>query len=159
MFIVQRVPAYVKNSAKRLVMQMPKLHFIDTGLACHLLGLRTEAQLLTSQFHGSVLETLVYMELYKQKSWAAENVSMLHFRDNQKREVDIVLERSGGGIVGVEVKASASLKQEDFRGLSALADYAGTQFEQGVIFYSGDRLLPFKVGERVFHAVPMGVFV
>ena len=159
MFIVQRVPAYVKNSAKRLVMQMPKLHFIDTGLACHLLGLRTEAQLLTSQFHGSLLETLVYMELYKQKSWAAENVSMLHFRDNQKHEVDIVLERSGGGIVGVEVKASASLKQEDFRGLSALADYAGTQFEQGVIFYSGERLLPFKVGERVFHAVPMGVFV
>ena len=159
MFILQRVPAYGKNSAKRLVMQMPKLHFIDTGLACHLLGLRTEAQVLASQFYGSLLETLVYMELYKQNSWAAENVTLLHFRDNQKWEVDIVLERSGGGIVGVEVKASASLTPEDFRGLSALADYAGAQFEQGVIFYSGERLLPFKVGERVFHAVPMGVFV
>lgn len=121
MFIVQRVPAYGKNSAKRLVMQMPKLHFIDTGLACHLLGLRTEAQALASQFYGSLLETLVYMELYKQNSWAAENVTLLHFRDNQKREVDIVLERSGGGIVGVEVKASAGPRPASRRKISVVS--------------------------------------
>jgi predicted AAA+ superfamily ATPase len=159
MFIVHRVPAYVKNSAKRLATQMPKVHLIDTGIACHLLGLRTQAQVLESHTYGSLLETLVFMELYKQNGWSQEQVALLHFRDSQQREVDIVLERGDGGIVGVEVKASASIRPEDFRGLSALADYAGERFQHGVIFYSGERALPFKVGERVFHAVPVGIFL
>jgi hypothetical protein len=70
--------------------------------------LGASAGVSASQFYGSLLETLVYLELYKQNSWAAEYVTLLHFRDTQKREVDMVLERSGGGIVGVEVKAPAS---------------------------------------------------
>lgn len=119
MFIVQRVPAYVKNRAKRLAMQMPKLHCVDTGLACHLLGLRNEGQILSSQFHGSLVETLIYMELYKQKSWATEEVSLMHFRDNRQREVDIVMEGSDGGVIGIEVKASASIHASDFKGLTA----------------------------------------
>ncbi len=159
MFIVHRVPAYVKNSAKRLATQLPKAHLIDTGIACHLLGLRSEAQVLASQFYGSLLETLVFMELYKQNTWSDEQVTLLHYRDTQQREVDIVLERGDGGIVGVEVKASASIKPEDFRGLSALADYAGERFLHGVILYSGDRALPFKVGAHTFHAVPVGIFL
>lgn len=157
MFIMQRVPAYVKNRAKRLVMQMPKLHYVDTGLACHLLGLRTEAQVLSSQFYGSLVETLIYMELYKQKSWSMEEVTLMHFRDKRQREVDIVMEASDGGIIGVEVKASASINSADFRGLSVLAEFAGSQFRHGVLFYSGDSVLPFKVGEQVFHALPIGL--
>ena len=38
MFIVRRSSAYLKNRAKRRAVPMPKLHYIDTGLACHLLG-------------------------------------------------------------------------------------------------------------------------
>ncbi|MDA1372063.1 MAG: ATP-binding protein [Proteobacteria bacterium] len=157
MFIVQRVPAYVKNRARRLVMQMPKIHYIDTGLASHLLGLRNEAQVLDSQFYGSLVESLIYMELYKQKSWATEDTTLLHFRDNRQREVDIVMEASDGGIIGIEVKASASINAADFKGLIALADFAGNQFRSGVVFYSGDRVLPFKVGEQHFHALPIGL--
>lgn len=63
MFIVRRVPAWLKNRAKRQATQMPKLHFIDTGLACHLLGLRDAAQVLASQYYGGLLENLILMEL------------------------------------------------------------------------------------------------
>ena len=159
MFIVRRTPAYLKNRAKRLAAKMPKIHFVDTGLACHLLGLRDAEQLLNSQYYGSLLESLVYMECVKQASWAEQEVGLYHFRDNKQHEVDIVLERTNGHIIGIEVKASASIKSQDFRGLIALAEFAGSKFEQGIIFYSGLEILPFQHGEKTFYALPVGLFM
>jgi len=158
MFIVRRVPAYLKNRAKRLAARMPKIHYIDTGLACHLLGIRDEDQLLTSQYYGSLLESLVYMECCKQTSWAREEIGIYHFRDNRKHEVDMVLERTNGQIIGVEVKASASVKSHDFKGLSVLAELSGGAFEQGILFYTGQEVLPFKQGEKTFYALPISLF-
>ena len=159
MFIVRRVPAYLKNRAKRLAVRMPKVHFVDTGLACHLLGLRSEEQLLGSQYYGGLLESLVYMECCKQASWGQEEVGMYHFRDRNQHEVDIVLERANGNIIGVEVKASASVNPQDFRGLSVLAEFSGKAFEQGVLFYTGQEILPFKHGKLTFYALPIGLFL
>ena len=88
-----------------------------------------------------------------------EEVSLWHFRDKRKQEVDIVLERRDSRIVGIEVKASASVRLEDFKGLAALADFAGSNFERGVLFYGGQEALPFSVGERRFHALPLGLFL
>lgn len=96
------------------------------------------------------------MECCKHAAWAEEEADMWHFRDARKREVDIVLERADGRIVGVEVKASATVRREDFKGLAALAELAGDSLERGLVFYGGERVLPFRVGERQFQAVPMG---
>lgn len=157
MFIIRRVPAWIKNRAKRQATQMPKLHFIDTGLASNLLGLRTPEQLVSSQFYGGLLETLVYMECCKQSTWAENDASFYHFRDAQKNEVDLVLEQSDGKIIGLEIKASASVSVHDFKGLKALADYAGDKFRYGVLFYTGKDILPFTQGENVFYALPVGL--
>ena len=159
MFIVRRIPAYLKNRAKRLAVRMPKVHYVDTGLACHLLGLRSEEQLLGSQYYGGLLGNLVYMECCKQASWGQEEVGMYHFRDRNQHEVDIVLERANGNIIGVEVKASASVNPQDFRGLSVLAEFTGKAFEKGVLFYTGQEILPFKHGEFTFYALPIGLFL
>lgn len=159
MFIVRRVPAYLKNRAKRLAVRMPKIHYVDTGLACHLLGIRTEEQLLASQYYGGLLESLVYMECCKQATWTDEDVAMYHFRDNRQREVDIVLERANGNIIGIEVKASASVSVQDFKGLAALAEFSGTVFEQGIVFYTGQKVLPFKVAKLTFYALPIALLL
>jgi predicted AAA+ superfamily ATPase len=159
MFIVHRVPAYLKNRAKRMAVRMPKIHYVDTGLACHLLGLRNEEQLLQSQYYGGLLENLVYMECCKQASWAQEDVAIYHFRDNNQHEVDIVLERSNAKIIGIEIKASASVKSQDFKGLVKLAEFSGKAFEQGILFYTGQEVLPFKLGELTFYALPIGLFL
>jgi hypothetical protein len=158
MFIVRRVPSYLKNRAKRLAVQMPKIHYTDTGLACHLLGLRNEDQLLKSQYYGGLLENMVYMECCKQASWAQEDIGMYHFRDKRKHEVDIVIEQSNAKIIGIEVKASASIKSQDFKGLVKLAEFAGTAFEAGILFYTGQDILPFKQGRLTFYALPIGLF-
>lgn len=155
MFLIRRVPSYRKSLVRRMAVRMPKLHFVDTGLASHLLGLRNEARLLLSPHYGALLETLVFMECAKHAEWADEEVGMYHFRDKRKREVDIVLERPDGRIVGVEVKASATVRREDFNGLAALAELAGAAFERGVLFYTGSEALPFDRGPVRLHALPL----
>jgi uncharacterized protein len=159
MFIVRRVPAWLKNRAKRQATGMPKLHFIDTGLACHLLGLRTPEQLLASQFYGGLLETLLYMECCKHAGWAQDDTLLYHFRDKKQNEVDLVLEQSNGEIIGIEIKASVSVTTRDFKGLNILADYAGQKFRHGVLFYTGKDVLPFKQGEHRFYALPLGLLM
>ena len=62
MFIVKRIYPYVKNRAKRQTIEMSKLHMVDTGLACHLLGIKKKQQLLDSSFYGGLLESFVVME-------------------------------------------------------------------------------------------------
>ena len=159
MFIIRRLHPYVRNSAKRAVVGMPKLHFVDTGLACHLLGLKKVETLHTTQFFGGLIENFVFCELLKHATWAEEDVNFYHFRDTAQHELDLVIERSDGGVVGIEVKASMTVKPEDFNGLSIFADYAKEKFLHGVLFYSGDKVLPFKINGRVFHALPLSFFM
>ena len=157
MFILKRLPAYVKNAGKRTVIGMPKVQFVDTGLVCYLLGLRQVESLLHSQFYGSLLENYLFMECCKHMTWAEEDVRLYHFRDKQKNEVDLVLEKGDSRIIGIEVKASATVRVSDFRGLIKLADYAGQHFEHGVMFYTGNEVLPFHLHGRQFHAIPFSM--
>ncbi|CAA6813769.1 MAG: ATPase component BioM of energizing module of biotin ECF transporter, partial [uncultured Thiotrichaceae bacterium] len=157
MFIIHRIHPFVKNSAKRQTIGMPKLHFVDTGLACYLLGIRSSRQLSTSTIYGALLESFVYMECVKHLTWANEEVRIYHFRDKQKNEVDLVLECDGGRLIGIEVKASASVSESDFRGLAKFADFVGDRLESGLVFYGGARVLSFLVAGRRFYAVPFSV--
>jgi len=47
----------------------------------------------------------------------------------------------------------------DFKGLRALAAAAGKHLQHGVVIYSGEHVLPFKVENRKFFAVPIGLFL
>jgi predicted AAA+ superfamily ATPase len=159
MFIIRRVQPYMRNSAKRAVVGMPKLHFVDTGLACHLLGLKKAEILHTTHFFGGLVENFVFCELLKHSTWADDAVNFYHFRDTARHELDLVVERGDGGVVGIEVKASMTVKPEDFYGLSIFADYAKDRFLHGVLFYSGDKVLPFRINGRVFHALPLSSLI
>lgn len=155
MFIIRRVHPYMRNSAKRSVVGMPKIFFADTGLACHLLGLKNSETLHTSQFFGGLVENFVFSELIKHATWSEEDVQFYHFRDTIGREVDLVIELSDSRVIGVEVKASMTVKPEDFKGLSAFSDYAKDKFMHGILFYSGDKILPFRINGILFHALPL----
>ena len=94
-------------------------------------------------------------EFFKQAVWAEDDYRFWHFRDRAGNEVDVVVENSAGAVVGVEIKASATIKLADFRGLVHFADYAGKKMHRGVIFYSGTNLLPVRASGHTFHAVPL----
>ena len=157
MFIIKRLPAYLKNKAKRLAITMPKLHMVDTGLACYLLGLTHEAQLLMSPHYGGLLETFVYMELIKHSEWSNDPVTIYHFRDKQKNEVDLVLEHNNGELWGVEIKASSTVTRDDFRNLIKFADFVGSSFLGGIVFYTGQTVLSFCIENRCLYALPIGL--
>ncbi|MFT6957686.1 MAG: putative AAA+ superfamily ATPase [Halieaceae bacterium] len=154
MFIVHRAMGYIKNRSKRLAVTTPKIHFIDTGLACYLLGIRTQEQLLASQFFGGLLENLLFIDLCKNAVFSDNEVEIYHFRDHKQTEVDIVLEEPGGMITGIEIKAAKSLSKADFTGLASLASYAGNKFKQGFLLYSGEKILPMKIDNYSFTAIP-----
>ncbi len=84
MFIIKIVPAYLNNKTKREAITIPKLQAIDTGLACSLLGIKNDHQLINSRYFGSLLETLIFMELLKQNGWSDEQVELFHFREISK---------------------------------------------------------------------------
>lgn len=88
----------------------------------------------------------------RQASWYEEDVRFHHFRDRDGLEVDMVLEGEGGKIVGVEVKASATVTSADFRGLRKLKGASGKRFSAGVVVYDGESSVGF--GDGLF-AVPI----
>jgi predicted AAA+ superfamily ATPase len=96
---------------------------------------------------GALLESFVYAEVMKLMTESDQRLTPYHFRDQQLREVDIVLERDDGAIVGIEVKASATVKAGDFGGLKTLAEACGKNFAFGVVLYDNTDLVPF--GDRL----------
>ena len=159
MFIVKRLPAYLKNRSKRLATTMPKLHMIDTGLACFLLGIKNPDQLLLSSYYGGLLENFVYMELVKHSTWSNQSVEIYHYRDQHKNEVDIILEQKNGKICGIEIKASSTVKMEDFRNIIKLATDLGSVFNGGFVFYSGQEILSFSRNNIMLYALPIGLLL
>lgn len=146
-FLVHRLPAWSRNLGQRLV-KAPKLHLVDTGLACHLLGADATRLSEDPSLLGRVLESFVVGELRKQVSWVDPMTVLCHLRTATGSEVDVVLEKPDGSVAAIEVKASATVAASDFAALAMLRDQLGRQFRTGVILYLGDRAVPF--GDRLW---------
>jgi predicted AAA+ superfamily ATPase len=151
LFLLRRVQPWSRNELSRVV-KTPKLHFLDAGLLAAMRGYSLKRLQADRISFGPVLETFVYSELLKIASWSNEYVSIYHYRDRDQNEVDFVLENAAGAIVGIEVKAAASVTRRDFQGLDRLASIAGAAFVQGIIFYDGAQSLSFA---DTLHAAPL----
>ena len=153
LFIVKRIPPWYRNIGKRLV-KSPKMYFLDTPLMCHILGIEisTAAKENPSLF-GKVCENFIASELLKQLT-LFDDISLYHFRTQSQEEVDFVLERRDGAMIGIEVKCGESVNNDHFKGLKVLQASAGDQFRGGFVFYGGDHVLPF--GKDLW-AVPISI--
>ncbi|KAA9374129.1 ATP-binding protein [Microbispora cellulosiformans] len=150
-FLIKRVPAWSRNLSSRAV-GTPKAAFVDSGVAANLLGADARSLIRPDGQFGPLLEGFVLMELARQLTWSDERVELFHYRTKDKVEVDAVLENRQGRVVGVEVKASSTVRGDDFRGLRHLADRLGDDFVAGIVLYTGTQTLPF--GPRM-RAVPV----
>lgn len=150
-FLVEQLPPWHSNRLSRLV-KTPKLHLGDTGVACALLGLDDAALWQDRDAFGQLLETFVFQELRRHASWRDDDIRFHHFRDRDGVEVDLVLERGGRELAGVEVKATATVTAADFSGLRKLRDAAGKRFTAGVVLYDGETSVGFGEG---LYAVPV----
>lgn len=151
MFLLRRVEPWSNNRLSRIV-KTPKIQFLDSGLLSTLVDLTTASAARGRALFGRVLESYVYSELLKQATWAEGSYALFAYRDKDQLEVDFVIENAAGQIVGVEVKAAASVSAGDLAGLKRLAALSGKQFVAGLVLYDGNDMLP--IGERLW-AVPI----
>jgi predicted AAA+ superfamily ATPase len=145
-FLIATVQPWFSNSLKRMV-KAPKLHFLDSGLLAMVRGLTFDRVKADRGTFGALLEGFVFSEVMKLMTASDLRLTAYHLRDRETREVDIVLERDDGMVVGIEVKASATVKAGDFGGLRALAEASGDRFAFGVVLYDSDDIVPF--GDRL----------
>lgn len=149
MYLLKRIDVWARNRLKRVV-KTPKLQFIDSGLLAVLMDITVKGVQANKSRYGHVLESFVFGELYKHTTSADDDYRLLYYRDADKFEVDVVIENTAGQLVGVEVKASATVKERDLRGLKKLASLAGGQFTAGVLLYDGDETMP--LGSNIWAA-------
>ncbi|MCL2091977.1 MAG: ATP-binding protein [Micrococcales bacterium] len=149
-FLVKQIPAWSRNIKTRATSR-PKLVFVDSGVAASLLNQDEETLLRLDGAIGPLLEGFVAMEVARQCSWSDDETQISHYRTRDNVEVDLLLER-GRKVVAIEVKASATVRYEDFRGLRHLAQRLGDDFVVGVVLHLGEQTLPF--GDRM-RAMPV----
>jgi hypothetical protein len=151
LFVTRTLPAWHGNALKRLV-RSPKLHFLDSGLLAALRDATIERIRADRRQFGALLETFVVSELLKLTGASGTGrVELAHYRDKDGAEVDAVLEDRTGRVVGIEVKASATVGAGDFVGLRRLAAANDPErFALGLVLHDTDRVVPF--GERLLAA-------
>lgn len=153
LFLVKRLRPWHGNHLNRLI-KTPKLHFIDSGLlAC--INRITKAHLESDRsLLGVLLETWVFGELLKMTSIQSEPWEIYYYRDKDQIEVDFVLENPERKIIGIEVKASSTIFNQDFRGLRKLASLTGKNWISGIVLYDGQQSLSF--GDNLW-AIPLSL--
>ncbi len=153
LFLVSRLPAWSRNIVKRQV-KMPKAVISDTGLLSHLLNAdhRYLADPVNGRLLGMFFETFAINEFIRLCSVERSPISLFHYRDRDNREVDLLLERNDGSLVGVEFKASATVRPSDFRHLDFLSNKTKGQMRSAVIVYAGESSVQFSPGR---YAVPL----
>jgi predicted AAA+ superfamily ATPase len=136
------VPPYFENFGKRLI-KSPKVYIGDSGLACHLLGIRNQADLERSPFCGSIFEGYVAAEILKSQINRGERKELYHFRDQQGLQVDFLFPRPQGGVWMIECKATKTPVPSMVRPMASLRTSAGDPANiRASLVYRGSRTAP-----------------
>ncbi len=143
LFITSSLPAWSTNMSKRIV-KSSKAYLVDSGLLSLLQIITVERALEEPGVMGHVLENFVVMELKKQLTWCDAPAYLYHFRTDSALEVDIIMERLDGKVIGFEVKNSTNISQKDFKGLKFVRDTLGDKWHQGYVLYTGEQIVPLS---------------
>ncbi|GAA2232528.1 ATP-binding protein [Rarobacter faecitabidus] len=154
-FLIATLPAWGTTVASRSV-EAPKVHVLDSGIGGHMLRLtrskleRGDPSALTE--YGHLVESFAVQEAIRQSTWMDDIITAGHWRTRDNVEVDLVLERHDGAVIGIEVKAGDQVPSKQLTGLRQLRDRLGESFIAGIAFHTGSRGYP--VEDRI-HALPL----
>jgi predicted AAA+ superfamily ATPase len=133
--IVHLLQPYHNNFSKR-IMKSPKLYFIDTGLMCHLLRIRSAKDLVGYPLYGSIYETFVVSEILKAFVHRGERPPLYYWRDRTGHEVDALLDL-GTRLAAIEVKVGQTISSDCFKGLKYFSKLKGVRGDC-VLVYGGE---------------------
>lgn len=137
LMVVDELPAWSTNRLKRLS-RTPKRYVIDSGLLGGILRVGIDDVMADSSLLGAMIETFVVAQLRAEAAVAQTRYRLAHLREqNGRREVDVIAELGGGRIVGIEIKAAASVSRSDARHLAWLSQALSDRFAGGVVLHTG----------------------
>jgi len=102
------VPPFYENLGKRLI-KSPKVYVADSGLACHLFGIDSAAELAKSPFLGALFQGFIAAEIGKAQVNRGQRPEIYTFRDEQGLEVDFLVPGRSGSVTLVECKAARTV--------------------------------------------------
>lgn len=133
-FVLYRLQPFHQNFKKRLV-KSPKIYFVDTGLACALLNIKSPDEFSNSHFKGALVENFVISECLKNKqNLNPYDRKFYYWRDNNGTEIDLIIE-AGNTISPVEIKSAQTYSNDFSRSMKKFMLYSGTT--HGIIVYDG----------------------
>ncbi|HSR50259.1 MAG TPA: ATP-binding protein [Acidobacteriota bacterium] len=136
-FLVVLLRPHHANFGKRLI-KSPKLYFLDTGLLCYLLRIRSPQDLHIHSSRGAIFESFVVSELLKNALHQGREPDLHFWRDSAGNEIDAVLER-GTHQVAIEIKSGQTIAKDFFSGLDHWRGLVGDPDAPAALVYGGDR--------------------
>lgn len=141
------LPPYFKNFSKRVV-KAPKLYFVDTGLLCHLLSIRTIDQLKVHPLLGYIFETFIVSECFKRFHNIGERPPLYFWNDQSQNEIDLLID-TGASCFPIEIKLSQSFNPDFKKTMMQWMQLKGNKAEKGLIIYCGKDQLAKREAIRV----------
>lgn len=135
-YIVTLLPPYFENTSKRLT-KMPKLYFLDTGLACYLLGIESPEQLSRDKMRGALFENCVVTEALKQRYNQGKESNLYFYRDSNQNEIDLLLKRNTR-LYGIEIKSSMTYHKDFEKALKRIDEWVKAPVDGKAVVYAGN---------------------
>jgi predicted AAA+ superfamily ATPase len=149
--VIYLLRPFSNNAIKRLV-KAPKLYFLDTGLAAHLSMWPTTETLMNGAASGAFFESFVVTELLKNMSASPANTNLSYYRDQNAREIDLIVE-SGGRFHPLEIKKSANPDRRETKKFDVLQKTAWGRGSGGIVCMC-EEVIPID-GQNCF--IPCGL--
>jgi len=155
LYLIEEVQPWSESDYARIA-KHSKLFMTDCGLMSSLLKWNLEQVRLNTDKVGKIIETFIFNELVAQiENSNNESYELFHYRDREKREIDFLIEREDGALLGLEVKASSTIMSNDFRHLKWFSkNLAEKRPFIGIVLYTGEAVLSFGAS---MWGVPMGM--
>ena len=134
-YVIFLLHPYYKNFGKRLI-KAPKLYFVDAGIACSLLRIRKIDELKEHYLRGSLVESLIISDLYKQFYNLDQTPSLYFWRDHLGNEVDCIIEKALE-LVPIEIKAGKTISSDYFKQFEYLTNIKDFPAENNTLIYAG----------------------
>ncbi len=134
-FIVFLLNPFFGNISKRLI-KSPKLYFYDVGLACYLLGIENQKQLLSHPLRGQLFENLIIGEALKFRYNRGQKNNLHFLRDSSGNEIDLLLD-FGQQVLPIEIKAGQTIAGDFFKGFQAFEDFFKKSAFGRLLVYAG----------------------
>lgn len=139
--LVYLLQPYSNNNISRIV-KKPKIYFMDTGLACYLVGYLDAITLEKSAYNGAIFETYVVSEIIKSYTNNGMDAKkhLFYYRDNNGREIDLIIIYNNK-VYPIEIKKSSNPEKDAIKNFNVVEKF-GMEIGNGGVICMKTEMLP-----------------